>query len=168
MVLNARCWNVHIKDFMQRDDERKKVSTDLSSLIPQTMPSTSTECSSLSCRMPILMATKQPVLPMPALQHHTSTLHKMLMLSKQPILPVPARQHSYFTWCLCSQNSLYCQHMHYNAITSNDVYAHKTAHTANASTTMQLFLMTFMLFKKTARSANASTTIQLLHMMFIF
>ena len=28
--------------------------------------------------------------------------------------------------------------------------------------------MTFTLFKKTAHSANASTTMQLLHMMFIF
>ena len=99
----------------------------------------------------------------------TTQLLHMFMLTKQPVLPMQALQRNYFTWCLCSQNSLYCQCKHYNAITSHDVHAYKTAHAANASTTMQLFLMTFMLFlKKTAHSANASTTMQLLHMMFIF
>lgn len=76
--------------------------------------------------------------------------------------------HQHFTWCWCSKNSPFCHCQHYNTITSHEVYAHKTARTANANTTAQLLHMTFMLLKTTAHSANASTTTQLLHMMVGF
>ena len=41
----------------------------------------------------MLMATKQPVLPMPALQHQTPLPHIILMRTTQSILPMPALQH---------------------------------------------------------------------------
>ena len=44
------------------------IITYLSILILHTMPNTSTECSSRNCRIPILIAIKQPVRPMPALE----------------------------------------------------------------------------------------------------
>lgn len=40
----------------------------LSSLMVHTVPNTSTMCSSLNCCVPILVAIKQPVRPIPALE----------------------------------------------------------------------------------------------------
>lgn len=65
----------------------------LSLLMLHTMPSTSTDCSSLSCLMPVLIAMKQPVLPIPALQwknnHDNYPMYKFLFLFQiyQKLLP---------------------------------------------------------------------------------
>ena len=54
----------------------------------------------------------------------TQLLHMMFMLTKQPVLPMQALQCNYFSWHLCylKKNSPFCQCQHYNAITSHDVY----------------------------------------------
>ena len=118
----TRCWCSVNSPFCQCQHDNTVTSHDVYAHKIACTANTSTTMQLLQM---MFMLTKQPILPMQALQCNYFSWH-LCYLKKQPVLPMPALQFNYFTWCLYFKNSLFwqCQQCkHYNGITSHDIYA---------------------------------------------